>query len=98
MPPDALAEETLRPFARPLTRAPKPPSYRLAAAGVAAVMVTLPLLYVALIAALSAGVVWYARHGLIVVEVVQVAQFAVLVYLGPLVIGGLMVLFLVKPS
>ena len=78
---------------RPVAR---PPGYRLAALGVALGMVLLPLVYVALVAGLAALVLGYAVVGLGVFQA-GFGMATALMYLGPLVIGGMVVLFLVKP-
>ena len=75
----------------------KPAGYRLAAAGVALGMVLLPLLYVALVAGVAALVLVYAVVGLGIFSAGRVNTGTILLYVGPLVIGGLVVVALVKP-
>ncbi|HEY2252200.1 MAG TPA: M48 family metallopeptidase, partial [Planctomycetaceae bacterium] len=66
---------------------------------VALVMVLLPLLYLALIGAVAALLWFHATHSHVVFEHVRGrnAKGALLVYLGPLAIGGIVLLFMVKP-
>jgi len=90
------ADEILAPLNRPLPPVAGPVGYRRAAAGVAVVMVALPVLYLAFIAAVVAAVAFYAVHGLAVFGVGS-SYVAVLLYVTPLFTGLLTVVALVKP-
>ncbi len=75
--------------------------YRLWIAVVAAVMVLLPLIYVSIITLLVAGLVYHARYDVTVFQSFGQGKnglrAALAVYFGPLVIGGVVVLFMLKP-
>jgi len=74
----------------------KPVGYGLAAVGVAAGMVLLPLVYVGFLAILATAVVLYASLGLVMVlNTPNILTLAL--YFGPLVIGGIVFVFMVKP-
>jgi Zn-dependent protease with chaperone function len=76
-----------------------PIHYRLALVLVALAMILLPLIYVALVVAAGAGVVYYAAEAHVIFDSASGRGLlgALLIYLGPLIIGGIFVLFLVKP-
>ena len=81
--------------------------YRLGLLLVAFMMVLLPLIYIALIVLAGYGVYWYAIHAAGMFEAVGTrnatrgggrAGLALLVaYLGPLIAGAILVLFMIKP-
>lgn len=56
----------------------------------------LPLVYVALLAALAGGVILYAVAGLAMVASAP-GMLSLMLYIGPLVVGSVVVVFLVKP-
>lgn len=64
---------------------------------VAAAMLLLPVVYVALVGALAAGVWYYAVHAQAVFPEGMGAFGRILVYYGPIFAGALAVLFLIKP-
>ncbi len=68
---------------------------------VAAVMILLPLLYLVLIAALIGAVWWWAQAGLMLFAVRGGGIYGMILrligYVGPLLAGGIAVLFLFKP-
>jgi hypothetical protein len=72
--------------------------YGLWIAIVAAVMVLLPLIYVSMIGLLVAGLVYHAVHDVTVFETLgrdkNAMKAAFALYVGPLVIGGVVVLFM----
>lgn len=74
----------------------KPKGYRLAAAGVMVGMVLLPLIYVAFVAGLAWGVGWYATHAHVLFEA-SAGFLTLILYFGPIIAGGMTVLFMVKP-
>lgn len=74
-----------------------PPGYRAGLTLVAVLMVLLPLVYVALIAAAGWGVYWHATENLSLLTRVRPAKVAALAYGGPLFAGVVMVFFMVKP-
>ncbi len=77
-------------------------SYRVAALGVAFLMVLLPLIYVGIILLTLAGVCAYAVYGTAIFESAGQTSgrggfFLLLLYVGPLLIGVTTVLFMIKP-
>jgi Zn-dependent protease with chaperone function len=75
------------------------PLYQAGLGVVALAMVLLPLLYLALIAAMGWLVWWHLKHDGEVFEHVRGRGYllAALLYFGPAVAGGIFVLFLIKP-
>ncbi|WP_165073901.1 M48 family metallopeptidase [Paludisphaera rhizosphaerae] len=74
-----------------------PASYRLWAFVVACVMVTLPLIYVGIVAAAVYAMYWHATHNYTVFQTVRNGKGAVMAYFGPLIVLGTVVFFLAKP-
>jgi Zn-dependent protease with chaperone function len=74
-------------------------SYRIGILAVTVVMLVLPLIYIGLIALVGYGVYYHmVNHAGIMTSVRgRGAILAVLVYLAPLAIGGILVLFMFKP-
>ena len=96
----ALAAEQLRRAEGSLPPKIVSPQYRAAMALVAAGMLALPVVYLALIALVAAGLGWYAVHATGLFDAggsSRDLRGAVLAYLGPLVAGGVLLLFMVKP-
>lgn len=73
------------------------PLYRVGLVLVALAMVLLPVVYLGLIGLAVWGIVWYAQAGLYVFHARTRSAGALLVYVGPLLLGGLLVLFMIKP-
>ncbi len=63
----------------------------------AVTMLLLPLVYLALVAAAAYGVYWYAVNGVAIFEGGGNVKGKLVIYLVPLLVGGILVLFLVKP-
>ncbi|MGN6366786.1 MAG: M48 family metalloprotease [Phycisphaerae bacterium] len=82
-----------QPVRRPRTR----PLYLFLAGAVATAMVLLPLLYLAMILAAAWGEAWYAVHAPAWFEDLHSARAMLLVYVGPLVVGGILIVFMIKP-
>ena len=91
VPPDLAALDVRLPAPR------RERSYRASAALVAVGMVALPLLYLGLLAALAAAVVWYAIYGPELIGGLRVGFATLFAYLSPLFVGAVALLFLVKP-
>src|SRR5262249_3600175 len=74
--------------------------YRLWVLIVAAVMVMLPMVYVAIIGLVIAALVYHAVHNVTILQSVRGAgamKVAAIIYAGPLVAGALVVVLMVKP-
>jgi Zn-dependent protease with chaperone function len=87
-------------FDGPLPRAKTSPLYLLATLLVFGPMILLPLVYLGIIAAAGAGVVWYAVHATVMFEHVIPGRGILLVvvaYVGPIIAGALLALFMVVP-
>ena len=84
-----------------------PPAYRAGILLVLVVMVLLPLIYLSLIGAAGYTVYWHAvtNTGLLTADMgatsgrnaARAKMFAVLLYVAPMIIGGILVLFMFKP-
>jgi Zn-dependent protease with chaperone function len=97
-----LTDEQIRAaFSGKIEQVRPTPMYRLWIAVVAAVMVLLPLIYVGIIGLVAVGLAYHATHHYTVFQSFgsgrHAVQAAAAVYLGPLVIGGVVVLFMLKP-
>ena len=99
--PQKAASPVTRPwreyFSGHLTPPPLPARYRLGLAAVALAMLALPLIYLGLIALFSWGAWFYAKHGLdwffpVVGGTRQVFLPLLLLYLSPVLAGGVLVL------
>lgn len=71
------------------------PAYRLGLFVVALAMVLLPLIYVALIVGVGYGVFYHAAHNTAILS--GSGWVGLLLYLSPIAIGGILVLFMIKP-
>jgi Zn-dependent protease with chaperone function len=82
-----------------LPRPPLPLAYSLGLVVVSAAMIVLPLLYLAIIAASAWAVLWWAVHGLDLLTHGSLGSLKVrlLAYVAPLVAGGAVPVFFVKP-
>ncbi|MBK7403224.1 MAG: M48 family metallopeptidase [Phycisphaerales bacterium] len=83
-------------FSGELPRRRRSPTYHLGLLATALVMVTLPLIYVALIVCIGGLVVLHAIFDVSIFSHVS-GRGAIFVYLGPIVIGGTIVLLMIKP-
>ena len=71
--------------------------YQLGLAVVALAMVLLPLIYAGFIGLVGWAVWWHAVHDLEIIQGRGGGLFKVIAYLGPIVVGGVMILFMLKP-
>ena len=71
--------------------------YRLGLAVVCVGMIVLPAIYLALVLVIAAGVVWYAVAGFTQLAAPALAFAKVALYCGPILVGLVVVLFLLKP-
>jgi Zn-dependent protease with chaperone function len=71
--------------------------YRLGLVLVALVMLLLPLLYVALVGLVIYGVYWHAVHDLAILEGKGGSRGRLFIYITPLIIGIILILFMIKP-
>ena len=98
-PPPPVSEERSPPptmgwFVGDIEPAPISRRYRAAMAAVAIAMVLLPLLYVGLIGFVGWAVWWHAVNDLSWLGNGGLIQ--ILLYVGPLLVGGILLLFLIK--
>lgn len=98
--PNQLMREILTGFEGDFPRVVPTIGYRCAALIVAAFMVLLPLVYVALVVLFGYALYWHATVNIAIFSQVRgsgAGKGAAFVYLAPLVIGGVLILFMVKP-
>lgn len=76
---------------------PVSPLYRIGLAVVALAMVTLPLIYLAIVVGVAALVGWHAVANLSLFHTMHSGKGALFLYLTPLVVGVLLVFFMIKP-
>lgn len=95
----ALEQEILGAFQGEIARVRTPIVYRLATLLVAAVMVILPLVYLALIALAGYAVYWHAVNDTAVLGIGRGRGrvVALVIYLTPFVVGAILLMFMVKP-
>ncbi|MCO6456265.1 MAG: M48 family metalloprotease [Pirellulaceae bacterium] len=86
-------QELLAPLDTPIAPVKLTVLYRIGVVFVAALMVLLPLLYIALIGLVVWGIAWHLRHNAWLLE----GPGGLLYYLAPAVLGGLAVCFMFKP-
>lgn len=84
-------------FRQEQLRFPVPLHYRLGLLVVSVAMVLLPLLYVAMIAGVGYWTFWHATVNLRLFHTVRSVRLALFCYAGPLMIGGLLFFFMIKP-
>jgi hypothetical protein len=75
----------------------KSPLYHVGSSIVAVAMVILPLLYVCLVALVCYLTYLHATRGTAILTADEDARMRVLVYFGPLIVGGIVALFMIKP-
>jgi Zn-dependent protease with chaperone function len=98
--PSQLMREILAGFQGQFPRVKPTILYRVAAMFVATVMVLLPIVYVALICLVGWGVFWHATNNASIMSSVRggrAMQVALLAYIGPMIVGGISILFMIKP-
>ncbi|MBI1784189.1 M48 family metalloprotease [Candidatus Sumerlaeota bacterium] len=71
--------------------------YRAGLVVVAAAMITLPLIYFAIIVGVGYGTYYYATHATGIFQSVRSARVALLAYITPILTGGILVLTMLKP-
>jgi Zn-dependent protease with chaperone function len=97
--PQALEARVMAGFTGPIQRVRISLVYRLGILLVTAVMVVLPLIYVGLIAVVAYGVYWHMVNNIGILGTVRGrgAIFTFLIYVAPLVVGAILILFMIKP-
>jgi Zn-dependent protease with chaperone function len=92
-------EELLAPFAARIEPVRVTPLYRLGMLLVTIVMVLLPLLYLGLIAVIGYGVWYHATENTQILNSAhgRNGRAAIVMYLGPIVVGGVGIVFMIKP-
>jgi hypothetical protein len=74
--------------------------YRLLVLLMCGAMVLLPVVYIGIIVAAAAGVLWYSTHASAMLTAVRPGRawlLALLAYIAPLIAGGLLVMFMILP-
>ncbi len=97
-----LREELMAQLPEKIAPVRTPIGYLLALAIVAAIMVLLPILYIGLIALTAYGVYWHFAYSDWFGSLLDTARgkakiFVIMLYLAPGVVGGILVLFMLKP-
>ncbi len=75
-------------------------SYRLSVAAVLGAMLTLPVVYLAIIVGTGLGVIWYADHAAPMMTIVRPGRATLVLgvlYVSPILAGSLLILFMVLP-
>lgn len=72
-------------------------AYRFGLLLVALVMLILPMIYIAVVALVGYAVYWHAVNDITIFEGRGAARGRLLAYVAPLAVGGLLLLFMVKP-
>ncbi len=73
------------------------PLYRAAIAMVALCMLLLPLVYLGLVGCAAYGLYWHATQNVALFSTIRSGKAALFLYLAPLIVGGTLLLFMVKP-
>lgn len=92
-----MAASALEGFTGAITPAKTGLLYKIGLAVVAFAMVLLPLIYIALIGLAAWGVYLHLTHNLWIISSRGGGLFRLIAYLGPAVVGGILVFFMVKP-
>ncbi len=92
-----LRDEIIGSFAGDIPAVSVPLIYRLGLLVVAVAMVLLPLIYVGIVAGAAYGVYYHAVNHLTIFESVSSWRAALIGYAGPLIVGIVLVLFMIKP-
>ena len=97
--PQALEAAVMAGFTGPIKLVKTSLLYRIGILLVAAVMVILPLVYVGLIGLVAYGVYWHMVNNVGIVGAVRGrgAAFTLLIYVAPLIVGVILILFMIKP-
>ncbi|MDB5334865.1 MAG: Zn-dependent protease with chaperone function, partial [Planctomycetaceae bacterium] len=98
--PSQVMREILGGFHGQFPRVRPTLGYRLAALIVAIVMILLPLVYVGLVGVVGYALYWHATTNHTVfssLRGMRASKGAAFIYLGPLLIGGVLILFMIKP-
>lgn len=97
--PEQLRAAIMAGFRGPIERVPTTSTYKLGILLTALFMVLLPLIYIAIILLACLAVYWHLTNNHFIVSEVRgrAALFAIVVYIAPLVVGGIMILFMIKP-
>jgi Zn-dependent protease with chaperone function len=97
--PQEIHRQVMSGFRREFSPGRTSLAYRLGVLLTAAFMVLLPLIYVGLIVLVALAVFWHATNNVWIMQSVRgrAVIVAVLLYAAPIVSGGILVLFMVKP-
>jgi hypothetical protein len=92
-----LGMPILQAFQGDLPRVPVSPLYNLGLALVAFAMLLLPLIYLGLISGVAYLLYYHATESIEVLQGLSSSRVALFTYVAPMVVGGLLVLFMIKP-
>ena len=95
--PADLGMPILQAFQGDLPRVPVSPLYNLGLTLVAFAMLLLPLIYLGLISGVVYLLYYHATESIGLLQRVSSGRLALFAYLGPMVVGSLLVLFMIKP-
>jgi len=95
--PADLGMPILQAFQGDLPRVPVSPLYNLGLTLVAFAMLLLPLIYLGLISGVVYLLYYHATESIGLLQRVSSGRVALFAYLGPMVVGSLLVLFMIKP-
>ncbi len=97
--PEQLRQEILAAFEGKIPRVRRSISYQFGILLATAVMVSLPLIYIGVIALTVFAVFYHAVNHVTIMEGIQGRAIivAILIYIAPLVIGAILVFFMIKP-
>jgi Zn-dependent protease with chaperone function len=90
-------QELLGALARPIAPVRAGLAYRIGLLLGALVMLLLPLIYMALVGVVVYAVYWHTVHDISIFETGGASRGKLLAYLGPILIGGILIVFMIKP-
>jgi len=98
--PAQIRDQVFAGFRGPIQRVPTTPLYKLGILATTIVMVLLPLIYVAIIGLVCLLVWFHLSNNHVILGAAgrgKAALFALLIYIAPAIVGGIMIVFMIKP-
>ena len=98
--PEQIRAQIFAGFRGPIQRVPTTPLYKLGILATTIVMVLLPLIYVAIIGLVCLLVWFHLANNHVILGAAgrgKAALFALLIYIAPAIVGGIMIVFMIKP-